>query len=95
MFKQMGGVGANGFLNNVKKNCTFFTGWLPYGKKKKFSIFFGAWNILPIGLNGLLTKTAEIFFIHFWTPRGTFLAKKQVIGVSSHDLFAQIFLRHC
>ena len=28
MFKRKGG-GVKGFLNNVKKNCTFFTGWLP------------------------------------------------------------------
>ena len=28
MFKQMGG-GIKGYLNNVKKNCTFLAGWLP------------------------------------------------------------------
>ena len=28
MFKEMGG-GVKGFLNNVKKKCTFLSGWLP------------------------------------------------------------------
>ena len=29
MFKQRGGGGVKGFLNNVQKNCTFLSGWLP------------------------------------------------------------------
>ena len=29
MFKRKGG-GVKGFLNNVKKNCTFLAGWLPW-----------------------------------------------------------------
>ena len=30
MFKRKGGGGgAKGFLNNVKKSCTFLAGWLP------------------------------------------------------------------
>ena len=29
MFKRKGGGGVKGLLNNVKKNCTFLSGWLP------------------------------------------------------------------
>ena len=29
MFKRKGGKGVKGLLNNVKKNCTFLTRWLP------------------------------------------------------------------
>ena len=32
MFKRKGG-GVKGFLNNVQKNCTFLTGWLPLIKQ--------------------------------------------------------------
>ena len=34
MFKQKGG-GVKGLLNNVKKNCTFLKGWLPFASEEK------------------------------------------------------------
>ena len=35
MFKRKGG-GIKGLLNNVKKNCTFLTGWLPLSASNFF-----------------------------------------------------------
>ena len=40
MFKRKGG-GVKGLLNNVKKNCTFLSGWLPlFGQCPKENVFF-------------------------------------------------------
>ena len=42
MFKRRGEGGVKGFLNNVKKNCTFLTGWLPSitYEKKPVTMFY-------------------------------------------------------
>ena len=37
---QTKGGGVKGFLNNVKKNCTFLTRWLPLAKMDFLGLFF-------------------------------------------------------
>ena len=48
MFKRMGGGGVKGFLNNVKKNCTFLAGWLPLLGNIEIFLKFPFFDKLPV-----------------------------------------------
>ena len=76
MFKRMGGEGK-GFLNNVQKNCTFLTGWLPLSHftrvvHKSFAIQ-GPKIETPVPKKECNTRAQmdrDIFFVFLLAPPG-------------------------